>query len=543
MTRRSLVAIAVVLVVAGGSLAYLLRGRGAPPQAPADPAARPTAVAPEPTAIRNVILISLDTTRADAVSCGGGPESGSPNIAALARDGVVFERAYAPAPVTLPSHASLLTGRVPTAHGVFDNGRYALAAHHTTLAEVFRERGFNTAAFVSALVMESKFGLDQGFDTYDDEIDESAVIGERRGDVTTGRAIEWLEAHRGEENFLFLHLFDPHAPYEAPEPFASRARDLYRGAPEYLQAYAAEVAFADHCVGLLVRKLQELGLYDSSLICVTADHGESLGEHGENTHGYFIYNSTVKVPLVFKVPGATPGARVPEAVGLIDIPPTLLSLTGASLGREIEGRDLAGRLRGSGAVAPERAIVSLSVEPRKYGGSSLLGIIAGDHKYIRAPRSELYNLAEDPTESRNRVNVEPRRADELRGLLQLEVERSASPETPREQLSVDADTLGMLESLGYVVAGTGDDPVGLEKDALDPKDLIEYHRKTLVAMSYVAPENLEIARAACEDMIRMRPDFYLGYLMMGRVLLAEGREDAAYPFLEKANAIQPKQPT
>jgi hypothetical protein len=204
-------AAAVVAVLAAASAWYALRGR---PPAPGASATAPpvSAAAPQRRDIRNVILISMDTTRWDAVSAYGAPEASSPNVAALARDGVVFENAYAPAPNTLASHASLLTGKTPLAHGVFDNGRYRLGAEHQTLAEVLRAHGFNTAAFVSALVLEARFGLARGFDVYDDEIPPAAVIGERRGDLTTARAIAWLESHAGGRNFLFLHLFDPHAP-------------------------------------------------------------------------------------------------------------------------------------------------------------------------------------------------------------------------------------------------------------------------------------------------------------------------------------------
>jgi arylsulfatase A-like enzyme len=392
MERRTHVVLSAALLLAAGVLAC---GRGGEAPMPAPETSTPTATA-DPTAarpeIRHVILISLDTTRWDAVSCYGADERITPNLAALCREGVVFERAYAPSPVTLPSHASMLTGKELPAHGIFDNGRYTLGTEHRTLAELLAEHGYATGAFVSALVLGSRFGLDQGFQTYDDEIPEAALIGERRGDLTTARAMAWLEEHQHERSFLFLHLFDPHAPYEAPEAFVSAIARIHPGAPEYVRAYLAEVAFADHCVGLLLAKLRELGLADRSLIVVTADHGESQGEHGENTHGYFIYSSTTRVPLLLKVPDRSTPLRVAAPVGVVDIAPTIASLLGLGFDAEIQGRDLGGLIGGGAGPDPGRALTSISLEPRKYGGSSLLGIVAGDFKYIQAPRPELYDL-------------------------------------------------------------------------------------------------------------------------------------------------------
>jgi len=394
---------------------------------------------------------------------------------------------------------------------------------------------------VSALVLDSRFGLDRGFDTYDDEIGAAALIGERRGDLTTARAMAWLEEHRHERSFLFLHLFDPHAPYEAPEPFGSAVREIYRGAPEYVREYLAEVAFADHCIGLLLAKLRELGLYDESLIVVTADHGESQGEHGENTHGYFIYNSTTRVPLLLKVPGRSTAQRVAAPVGVVDIAPTIASLVGLGFDPEIQGRDTSGWIGGMSGPDPGRALTSISLEPRKYGGSSLLGIVAGDFKYIQAPRPELYDLVRDPYETTNLAASQPQRVRELRERLRLALEAASSATLP-EQLAIDNDTIRKLQSLGYVMVDESRQPAAADQAALDPKDLIEYHKRTLVAMSYVAPENLGRAEVACRDMIEMRPDFYLGYFLMGKVLVAADRQDEAYRFFERSNALSPKRP-
>jgi choline-sulfatase len=542
MKLKTLCAILVSAAVALGLISYLRRGR--------------TPVRPEPThrevvpietpvrvpEIRNVVLISMDTTRWDAISSYGAPEVNSPHIGAFGRENVIFENAFSPMPVTLPSHASMLTGKIPPAHGVFDNGRYTLAEEHVTLAEVLKEHGFNTAAFVSALVMDSKFGLDQGFGIYDDAIEESALIGERRGDVTISRAIDWLGKHDHEKNFIFIHLFDPHAPYEAPEPFASEITKIYHDDPEFVRAYVAEIAFTDHCIGLFIDNLKELGIYDNSLICITADHGESQTEHGENTHGYFIYTSTTKVPLIFKVPGAKAPSRVAEPVGIVDIYPTVLSLLGIRVVEEIQGRNLAGYFQGKTHLYPERGVFSMSLEPRKYGGNSLLGLVVDGFQYIQTTRPELYDLTRDVYETTDLIDRDPQRAHTIKQQLKAILDEASSSAAQGQRISVDGYTVRRLESLGYVMTDGADDDLDSESTAIDPKDLIGYHIDTQIALSHVNPENIPLALAACEDMIATRPDFYLGYLLMGRVLAAAGREQDALPYLDKARSMSPKSP-
>ena len=228
------------------------------------------------TKIQNVLLISIDTCRADRISCYGFDGGTTPNIDAVARDGVLFTRAYSTNPTTLPAHCSLFTGTTPLEHGVHANEYYRLADSRVTLAEILQEKGFQTAAFVGAFVLDASFGLDQGFHTYDDELSGGAYrrlkYNERPADQVSARAVDWLDQHGADPFFLFLHYFDPHPPYQPPEPFASR----YPEAP-----YAGEIAFTDHCIGGVIAKLKSLGLYDSTLIIITSDHGEGLGEHQE----------------------------------------------------------------------------------------------------------------------------------------------------------------------------------------------------------------------------------------------------------------------
>ncbi|MEE8484326.1 MAG: sulfatase, partial [Nitrospinota bacterium] len=281
----------------------------------------------EASAGPNVILISIDTLRADHLRAYGYEKIETPNIDALANEGVLFKKTYAHAPITLPSHTSILTGTYPNFHGVRNNGEFRASEKLTTAAEIFKSAGYGTAAFVGAFVMDSRFGLDQGFDLYDDDmtgegkIRAQFVYKERSAQAVVKRATDWLDKRLEKRSgsppfFIFLHLFDPHMIYDPPEPFRSRYSD---------NPYDGEIAYADSQVGVFLEKLKELKLYDNTLIVLTSDHGESLGEHGERTHAIFIYNATIWVPLVMKLPGGqNAGAVIERMTRHIDILPTMV---------------------------------------------------------------------------------------------------------------------------------------------------------------------------------------------------------------------------
>jgi len=279
-------------------------------------------------AIRHVVLISLDTCRPDRLSCYGYPKKTTPNIDRLAAHGVLFANAYTPIPTTLPAHCSMMTGQIPPIHGVFSQGVFLPPAAHT-LAETLKTEGFTTGAFTSSFVLDSRFSMDQGFDTYDDDFPDSPYNARRRpGDQTSARAMKWLEDNADANRlFLFAHYFDAHAHFGS---YVDTKGSFFSPVPlteDFTNdPYASGVAFADHCVGMVIDKLKELGLYESTLIIITGDHGEMLGEHGEDYHGYFIYESNIRVPLVIRLPNQTQARRVEDAVGLIDILPTVCSL-------------------------------------------------------------------------------------------------------------------------------------------------------------------------------------------------------------------------
>jgi arylsulfatase A-like enzyme len=281
---------------------------------------------------KNVVIISIDTCRADLLGCYGYPRNISPNIDKVAKDGILFENTFTPIATTLPAHSSMFTGTIPPYHGIHDNDGYVLDESAVTLAEMLKQNGFNTSAFVSAFVLDSQFGLDQGFDLYDDNFGKthnSMGINERLGGETNARALDWLDKNHKEKFFLFLHYFDPHFTYNAPPPFESNMRKAFKDfklqldqtQKEYLELviqYAAEISYTDYCIGKVIEKLKSLDLYDSTLLIITADHGESLHEHGEKSHAYFAYQSTIAVPLVFKLPGGPKAMRITDNVGLAE---------------------------------------------------------------------------------------------------------------------------------------------------------------------------------------------------------------------------------
>ncbi len=416
---------------------------------------------------RSLLLITMDTLRADYLSCNGSEIVETPNLDRLAENGVNFTRARTPIPLTLPAHASILTGSYPPVHGVRDNGTYRLPGGELTLAEILEERGYETAAFIGAFVLDGRFGLGQGFDLYDDQIAGDVSMlenleAERDADAVVAAFSEWLDGYDGDKPFFaWVHLYDPHAPYVPPEPYRSRyAADLYAG----------EVAFADAAVGKLVTGLRSRKIFDSTLVAVVGDHGEGLGEHGEQTHSVLIYNSTLHVPMLLHAPGLIPrGKEVSHLVRVIDLAPTLLDYLGIapSLGQGTSLRPLVE----NGSIGDELTAYSESLYPRlNLGWSELRAIESGKYRFILAPREELYDLSEDPGETVNRVDSLPEVAVELRRRLEKTIEPAESSDDSVRR-PIDAETQAMLESLGYLsTAGSSVKPGGA---SVDPKDKME----------------------------------------------------------------------
>lgn len=453
----------------------------------------------------NLLLITLDTARADRIGAYGDGRAATPNLDRLAGAGVRCERAYTSAPLTLPAHVTLLTGREPQAHQVRNNGTYALRPEETTLAEVCRRAGYATAAMIAAFVLEKKFGLDQGFDLYDDGLDkppgETTFRSEIRGDRVLEKFRRWLDKSPPPPFFCWVHLYDPHAPYEPPAPFSERfAGDPYRG----------EIAYTDEIVGRLLAELERRGLAGDTLVVAVGDHGEGFGEHGESGHGIFCYEESLRVPLIFHGPRLLAGGRVVQGpLGLVDVMPTLLELLRLPAPAGMQGRSFAAGLRG-GKDRESRALYFESLYGlEEMGWAPLAGLLSGRLKYIALPRPELYDLQADPAEKENlflKRNAQAKAlARELDAYLEATVARDAEASRPR-QSRADQErlrALGYLASGGAARSGGGEDP----KDGIVPMSRLLKVREAIHAGNLQgAGEELAALRASGLD--RRLPQFF-----------------------------------
>lgn len=515
MKKRTYIIVAV-LFLTGGIACFLVAGNRTPE-------------------IRNIVLISIDTCRADYFSCYGYPRETTPHIDAFAREATRFENTISPIPITLPAHSSMLTGTIPPFHGVHNNIFYKLAPASQTLPETLQQNGFNTSAIISSFVLDKKFGMAQGFDTYHDtfkEVHKNIFGNERKGDETTQVALDWLDANKDNKSFLFLHYYDPHQEYAPPEPFASDFVD---------NPYAGEIAFTDHCIGRVIQKLKDLQMYDSTLLIVTGDHGEMLGEHGEEEHTYFIYEAAIKVPLIVKLPGQKKGATVSEPVGLVDLVPTICSLLDIDIPGRVQGHDISPLLRGNIPDGYERFIYSESQVPTRLGASALMSISSGQWKYIQAPRPELYDLFTDPGEERSLIEQEPHRARILEDKLREKLEQSVRKD-PNSRLDLDAESIKRLASLGYV-AGKADGEISFDEDKADPKDLIRVYVQFQRALMLHKDEDFLAARKILYDLIPQHPEFYEIYTELGAIETRLGNYEQAVLHCEKLIELKPDDPS
>lgn len=471
------------------------------------------------TVIRNVILISLDTCRADHLGCYGFERNTSPNIDALAADGIVFENAFTPIPLTLPAHSSMLTGTYPLYHKVHDNINYQLDESNITIAEILSEKGYSTGAIISSYVLYPQFGIDQGFDSYNYTFVNPIMAGtnkdtERRGGEASEFACQYLEEHKEEPFFLFLHYYDPHTKYDPPEPYASEyADDLYSG----------EIAYTDHCLGQVIEKLKALDLYDSTLIIVVGDHGEALGEHGEVEHGYFIYQCTTRVPFIIHPPGLKGGRKVRDVTSLVDVVPTILSYLKIDIPDYIQGKDLSGYAHKKNNSEIDRQIYAESLEATKYGGNPLLGLINSRFQYIETIRPELYALLSDCGAAVNLIDKEPRRARLMKGQLQELLIDLATGKTGDGKIELDEESRKKLESLGYVGGDNVNESFELDQTKKDPKDLIEYYSYAHEVTYLKYYQKYSEAITLSKEMLQKWPDIHSTYFMLTRLCSLDHR--------------------
>jgi choline-sulfatase len=420
-----------------------------------------------------IVLISIDTLRADHLPAYGYPNVKTPTIDALAADGTVFERAYSHAPQTLPAHTALLSGRLPFETGVRDNVGFVVKSGERLLPQMLRERGYTTAGIVSSYVLRKETGINQGFDFFDEPPGSAELtIGrsERDGGESEAIAERWLDQQRSPRVFLFLHLYEPHKPYLPPPQYAG------------YEPYDGEIAYADEIVGRLIRYLKSHQLYDRSTIVLLSDHGEGLGDHGEQEHGLFVYDEVIHVPLIMKQAGSTgAGRRIRDLVQHIDVVPTILDLAKAPIPGTLRGRSLKGVLEGTGTI-PERAVYSEALYARyHFGWSELTALTDARYRYIKAPEEELYDLDRDPHERQNVAGDRARSQthEALRGAL-AQLAEGAAIEAPGE---VPAGAPERLQALGYAGAGAQADVTNASGETLpDPKDkvrILETYREAL----------------------------------------------------------------
>ena len=448
----------------------------------------------------NLLLITIDTLRPDRLSCYSSDHLETPHIDSLARRGILFTKAFAHTPSTLPSHANILLGTTPLYHGVHDNTNFIVRDEFLTLAEHLKSFGYSTAAFVGAFPLDSRFGLTQGFDIYDDNYgykdSQEFTYVERKAEVVVEKAMNWLKEER-KPWFLWIHCFDPHQRYYAPEPFRTQHKE---------QPYNGEVAYVDFSLGKLFDHLKKNRLFDETLVIFTGDHGESLGEHGEPTHGYFAYNSTIWVPLIISFPGINPG-KVEQAVSHADIFPTVCDVLNIENPSFLQGVSLLPALEGK--LLSKRAIYFESLFPYySRGWAPLRGFIEDGQKFIDSPIPELYDLKKDFEEFKNlapneNLNKHQKKLEEL-------IKKLSFADEAAKRKKIDQEALRKLRSLGYVSS-----PQILEKKSFSEKDdlkiLLPYRIKLMNSVKAYHGQNFEKGISLLKEILAERKDFDLAY--------------------------------
>ncbi|MGH9703964.1 MAG: sulfatase-like hydrolase/transferase [Candidatus Acidiferrales bacterium] len=432
----------------------------------------------------NVLLVTIDTLRVDHLACYGYANIHTPNMDQLSAAGARFANAYSAIPITLPSHTVILTGTYPMHTGMHDFGGNKLNPSQATLATLLHAQGYATGAVVGSAVLDSRFGLNRGFDFYYSNFDFNRLSEsnlddmERPGNEVVDRGLAWLAKNGQKKFFLWLHMYDPHFPYHPPAPFSTE----YKTHP-----YDGEIAFDDAQLGRVVRYLKEKNLYDRTLIVLAADHGEGLGEHGEKTHGFFIYNSTLHVPLIIKLPASRAAAPrvVKSSVGLVDIAPTILSVTGTGVPKEMQGRNLLPLMGGAEDKTPTELYAETYLPRIHFDWSELRGNLVGNYKFIEAPKPELYDLAADPRESHNLFYDKKLVADGMQKRLSQMIEKDTakSPGQSAQSSPVDPILAEKLKSLGYVAFDSGASGILTDRKSPDPKDRIQVYELVSEAMA------------------------------------------------------------
>ncbi len=490
----------------------------------------------------DVFLVTIDTLRADHIRCYGYDHIETPALDALAKEGIRFTQVFTPSPITNTSHTSILTGLLPSTHGVTDFA-LPLSTTHPTWAELLRPRGYHTAAFIGAVILDSKTlapGLDRGFDFYDNFPEHPRTKSrwgrvERRGMDVVQRAESWISAHPAGPHFVWVHLYDPHDPYEPPAPYSQ----IYKN-----HLYDGEIAYADAALASFIAYLKKHGWYENSLIVVVGDHGEGLGEHGENTHGIFLYDSTTHVPLIFKLPaaGAAEKIKVVDAqVRTTDILPTVLDIVGASVQRRLDGESLKPYFGGTDTLS--RIAFGETDYPLRFGWAPLRSVRMEGHKFIEAPRPELYDLHADPGELDNKYEPWNPQVQKSRELL-AELRAKAPPAEPAKGV-VGQGTIDELKALGYLGRADAGSSTSVPEPSMlpDPKDKIE-EQNLLHSAMMAAEDNREAdARETLEKVLHVDPRSPTALRQVGELELKAGDYGRAAQHLKGAIEARPDDAT
>ena len=484
----------------------------------------------------DVFLVTIDTLRADHIHCYGYESIQTPALDSLAMDGIRFAQAFTPSPITNTSHTSILTGLLPSTHGVTDFA-VPLAPAHTTLAELLKQKGYHTAAFIGAVILDSKTlapGLDRGFDFYDNFPTHPQTKSrwgrvERRGMDVAQHAETWMTAHPTGSHFVWIHLYDPHDPYEPPPPYSQTYKD---------RLYDGEIAYADSALANLVAFLKKRGRYENALIIVVGDHGEGLGEHHEDTHGIFLYDSTTHVPLIMKMPAQGNAAKVVEAqVRTTDILPTVTDLLHVPPPPQLDGESLKPYLDSS--ETRDRVALGETDYPLRFGWAPLRSVRAEGFKFIEAPRPELYDLHADPKELANHYEPSNATAQKFRSML---AELRAKSTTPP---STSPATTEELKALGYQGRPEGGSSTNASEASQlpDPKDKIEEQNLLHAAMMASDDNRSDEARRALEKVLQLDPKSPTALRQLGELELNAGDYFKAAEHLKQARDVRPEDAT
>jgi arylsulfatase A-like enzyme/Flp pilus assembly protein TadD len=513
----------------------------------------------------NVVFITIDTLRADHLGCYGYKQIQTPNIDALAAHSTRFEHAYTPVPVTLPAHTAIFTGTYPTLSGMHDFSGNKLNPTQATLASVLKERGYATAAVIGSAVLDSRFGLNKGFDFYYDHFDFNRLQEsnleemERPGNLVADVALDWLGKNYKSSFFLWMHLYDPHYPYRPPAPYSEQYKD---------RPYDGEIAFADSQVGRLIAFLKSKGLYENTLLVLTGDHGESLGEHGEKFHGFFVYNATLHVPVIVHLPGTDAPKTLPELVSLTDLMPTVLRALNVDIPPQVQGQSLL-PIMTQKKDDNSRSLYAETFLPRiHFNWSELRSVETAKYQFIEAPKPELYDLSTDPGETHNLYPEKKAVGEELHARLTVLIHQYSADHELAEKTGLDPALMERLKSLGYAGFSGGSTSTATDASLPDPKDRIqtyelisdaiaesqhgEYQSSTeklsaalktdpasvpvhyLLGLNYYRLREFQKAVEEYQRVLQLSPDYELAVFNLGLAYARTGDFDQAIQMLKRA---------